>query len=157
VDPTLLRHDGRLWLFANVVSRGRTTEDELFLVSSDLLRGPRVPHPMNAIVSDVRGEGAPVGSSLAVAASLARGDSSQGYGHAITLRRIEELSEVPYREVTVGRIEPRWLAGIRGLTPTTSTRATTARRSQATVAARACWVGAEAPRRWRRYRCDPGA
>jgi hypothetical protein len=115
VDSTLLRHDGRLWLFANVVSRGRTTEDELFLFSSDSLRGPWVPHPMNPIVSDVRAA-RPAGRIFTRDGRLIRPgqDSSPGYGHAITLRRIEELSEVAYREVTAGRIEPHWLAGNRG-------------------------------------------
>jgi hypothetical protein len=115
VDPTLLRHDGRLWLFANVVSRGRTTEDELFLFSSDALRGPWVPHPMNPIVSDVRAA-RPAGRIFARDGRLIRPsqDSSQGYGHAITLRQIEELSELSFREVAVGRIEPHWLAGKQG-------------------------------------------
>jgi hypothetical protein len=115
VDPTLLRHDGRLWLFANVVSRGRTSEDELFLYSADSLRGPWVPHPMNPIVSDVR-VARPAGRVFSRNGDLIRPgqDSSHEYGHAITLNRIEELSELSYREVAVGRIEPGWLAGNRG-------------------------------------------
>lgn len=111
IDPTLLRHDGRFWLFANVVSRGRTTQDELFLFISQSLHGPWVPHPMNPIVSDVRAA-RPAGRIFRRDRQLIRPgqDSSQGYGHAITLNRIEELSEVSYREVPVGRIEPHWLA-----------------------------------------------
>jgi hypothetical protein len=115
VDSTLLRHDGRLWLFANVVSQGRTTQDELFLFTSEALHGPWVPHPVNPIVSDVR-LARPAGRVFSRDGHLIRPgqDSSHGYGHAITLNRIEELSELSYREVPVGRIEPHWLAGSRG-------------------------------------------
>ena len=115
VDATLARHDGRFWMFANVVSRGRTSEDELFLFTSERLRGPWVPHPMNPVVSDVR-TARPAGRILVRDGHLIRPgqDSSDGYGCAITLNRIEELSETSYREVPVARIEPKWLEGTDG-------------------------------------------
>ncbi len=56
VDATLLRHEGRWSLFANIVENpGASSFDELFLFSSDdLLTGSWTPHPCNPIVSDVR-------------------------------------------------------------------------------------------------------
>jgi len=115
VDPTLLRHNGRLWLFANVVSRGRTAQDELFLFSAESLDGPWSPHPMNPIVSDVRAA-RPAGRVFTRDGHLIRPsqDSSHGYGDAITLNRIEELTVASYREAPVGRIDPHWLVGNSG-------------------------------------------
>jgi hypothetical protein len=108
-DATLARHDGRFWMFANVVSRGRTSQDELFLFTSERLRGPWVSHPMNPVVSDVRAA-RPAGRILVRDGHLIRPgqDSSDGYGSAITLNRIEELSQTSYREVPVARVEPKW-------------------------------------------------
>lgn len=115
IDATLARHNGRFWMFANVVSRGRTSEDELFLFMSERLRGPWVPHPMNPVVADVR-TARPAGRIFVRNGHLIRPgqDSSLGYGYAITLNHIQELSETSYREVPVGRIEAQRLEGALG-------------------------------------------
>jgi hypothetical protein len=115
VDATLLLHDRRYWLFANVIAKGRTTEDELCLFTSASLRGPWDPHPMNPVVSDVR-TARPAGRVFERDGHLVRPgqDSSLGYGHAVVLNRIVEMSETVYREVAESRIGRDWLAGNRG-------------------------------------------
>jgi hypothetical protein len=115
VDATLLRHDGRFWMFANVVAKGRTTEDELFLWTSESLHGPWRPHPMNPVVSDVR-TARPAGRVFARDGHLIRPgqDCSHGYGRAVVLNRIVVLTETAYREVPAGRIGPEWLPGNEG-------------------------------------------
>jgi hypothetical protein len=110
VDPTLIEHDGRYWLFANVASEGASTNDELFLFSAGSLGGPWEPHPRNPVVSDVR-RARPAGRPFIDAgARLIRPsqDCSGSYGTAVVFNRIEELSETDYRETPVGRLEPSW-------------------------------------------------
>lgn len=115
VDPTLLRHDGKLWLFVNAAVSGGSIEDELSLYFADSLDGPWTPHPRNPVVSDVTGA-RPAGRILEHRGELIRPaqDSSTGYGGAISLNRIEVLTEHEYREVRVGRIKPTWAPRLLG-------------------------------------------
>ncbi len=64
IDPTVLEHDGRLWLFAGVAMPGASPWDELWLWSAPTLDGPWVAHPANPIVSDAR-SARPAGRILA--------------------------------------------------------------------------------------------
>jgi hypothetical protein len=110
VDPTLIEHAGRFWLFANVAVEGASSNDELFLVSARSLQGPWEPHPRNPVVSDVR-RARPAGRPFHdESGALIRPsqDCSGFYGSAVVFNRIEELSETGYRETPVGRLEPGW-------------------------------------------------
>jgi hypothetical protein len=110
VDPTLIEHDGRYWLFANVAVEGASTNDELFLYSSRSLRGPWEPHPWNPVVSDVR-RARPAGRPfIDDDGRLIRPsqDCSGNYGSAVVFSRIDELSEHYYSESPVGRLESSW-------------------------------------------------
>jgi hypothetical protein len=110
VDPTLIEHDGRYWLFANVAVEGASTNDELFLFSAGSLRGPWEPHPRNPIISDVR-RARPAGRPFTDArGNLVRPaqDCSGFYGRAVVFNRIDELSETGYRETSLGRLDPTW-------------------------------------------------
>jgi hypothetical protein len=112
VDATLLEHEGRLWLFANVGTAGSAAVDELFLYSADSLTGSWEAHPMNPIVSDVR-RARPAGRVFRDGGALIRlgQDSSGTYGRRITLNRVEVLSRTSYREREVAAISPDWLPG----------------------------------------------
>lgn len=112
VDPTLHYHDGRWWLFANVAVPGASTWDELHLFYADELIGPWRAHAANPVVSDVR-SARPAGRLFVRNGDLIRPsqDCSVSYGYAITLNRIERLSESDYREVPFERITPDWLPG----------------------------------------------
>ena len=109
VDPTLIEHAGRFWLFANVAVEGASTNDELFLFSARSLQGPWEPHPRNPVVSDVR-RARPAGRPFHESGALIRPsqDCSGFYGSAVVFNRVEELSETGYRETPVGRLEPGW-------------------------------------------------
>jgi hypothetical protein len=106
-DATLLRHGGRLWLFAAIALDGGRPIDELFLFSSDSLEGEWEPHPMNPVVSDVR-RGRPAGRVFMRDGHLIRPaqDCSRSYGWRLVFNRIESLSPTDYRETPVGTIEP---------------------------------------------------
>jgi hypothetical protein len=110
VDPTLIEHDGRYWLFANVAVEGASSNDELFLFSAASLGGPWEPHPRNPVVSDVR-RARPAGRPFIDEGDrLIRPsqDCSGSYGTAVVFSLIEELSETDYRETPVGRLELGW-------------------------------------------------
>jgi hypothetical protein len=111
-DPTLLAHDGRLWLFANVVREHAEPNEELHLFWADSLEGPWTPHAANPVVSDVR-SARPAGRIFRRDGMLIRpGQDCAGvYGRAVVLNRIETLTTAEYHESTVGRLEPTWLAG----------------------------------------------
>ena len=108
-DATVLRWQGRWWLFANVVeNRGASSWDELFLFYSDtLVGGTWTPHRLNPIVSDVR-RSRPAGAIIERDGELYRPsqDCSVRYGYAINLNRITKLSVDEYEEIGVGSIAP---------------------------------------------------
>ena len=54
VDPVLVEHEGRWWLFCTVASPGVDAWDTLYLFYADHPFGPFRPHPGNPVVSDVR-------------------------------------------------------------------------------------------------------
>jgi hypothetical protein len=110
VDPTLIEHEGRFWLFANIAVKGASTNDELFLFSSRSVEGQWEPHPWNPVVSDVR-RARPAGRLFRDASgALIRPsqDCSSFYGSAVVFNRIDELSATGYREAPIGRLEPGW-------------------------------------------------
>ena len=112
-DPTLVRHDGRYWLFAAVAALGANPSDELCIYWSETLAGPWHPHRQNPVVSDAR-RARPAGRILVSGDSLVRPaqDCTGGYGRRIVLNRIDVLSPDEYREVPIGTIEPRAFAGV---------------------------------------------
>ncbi|HEX2826105.1 MAG TPA: family 43 glycosylhydrolase [Burkholderiales bacterium] len=109
-DSTLIEHDGRWWLFANVVDNpGASFSDELYLFHSDALTGPWKPHRRNPIVSDAR-RARPAGAIMRREGRLLRPaqDCSVRYGYGVRLHEIERLDEAEYREREIERIEPTW-------------------------------------------------
>ena len=115
VDPTLLYHEGKWWLFANVVENpGASPSEELFLFYADsLLHGEWAAHPLNPIISDVT-RSRPAGPILQIAGKLYRPaqDCSVRYGYAIRINHITALSEQEYAEHEVSVIKPGWDASI---------------------------------------------
>jgi len=113
VDPTILEHNGRLWLFASGIRGGGTEESELSLFVADSLFGEWRPHPKNPIVCDIR-RARPAGSLFFQRDLLIRPgqDCSARYGYAISLNHVEVLSETDYREAPFATILPNWMDGI---------------------------------------------
>lgn len=110
VDPTLIEHEGRFWMFANIAVKGASTNDELFLFSARSVEGRWEPHAWNPVVSDVR-RARPAGRPFRDASgTLIRPsqDCSSLYGSAVVFNRIDELSATGYRETPIGRLEPGW-------------------------------------------------
>ena len=106
-DATLLRHEGRWWLFVALAVDGGRPIDELCLFSSDSLHGQWQPHPLNPVVSDVR-SARPGGRVFSRNGQLIRPaqDCSEAYGGRLVFNRIDVLSPTEYREQPIGLIEP---------------------------------------------------
>jgi hypothetical protein len=115
VDPTLLEHDGRWWLFGNLGVRGSSVNDELHAFYAKSPFGPWTPHPANPVRSDVRGA-RPAGNFFRRDGHLYRPgqDCSDRYGGSIMVHRVE-LSVDSYHESCVARLEPSWDNRVRGL------------------------------------------
>lgn len=112
VDPTLLEHGGKYWLFVNLAKITYSTCDELHLFFADSPLGPWHAHRLNPIISDVR-YARSAGGFFREGDKLIRPaqDCSTAYGYAIALREVEVLSETEYSERSYGRIGPEWIPG----------------------------------------------
>jgi hypothetical protein len=113
VDATLLQHGGKFWLFAAGVGGADLKLTELSLFYADSLFGKWKSHPKNPIVCDIRCA-RPAGRILSYGSQLIRPgqDCSTYYGYAVSLNRIERLTEYDYRETHMGMILPNWMPGI---------------------------------------------
>ena len=113
VDSTIFEHNGKLWMFTAGIGGKDLGCSELSIFFSDSLFGPWIPHPKNPVVCDVS-RARPAGSLFYKEGELIRPaqDCSQRYGYAISLNRVEALSETDYRETRVGTILPDWAAGL---------------------------------------------
>jgi hypothetical protein len=111
VDSTLLHHEGKWWLFTNVIEHpGVSFSEELFLFHSDsILSGEWTPHRLNPVISDVS-RSRPAGPILSNGGKLYRvcQDCSVRYGYAIRINQIMELNEHSYCERAVAEITPDW-------------------------------------------------
>ena len=111
VDSTLLHHEGKWWLFANVVeNKGGSASEELFVFYTDcLLTGTWDAHALNPVVSDVA-TARPAGGIQQKQGKLYRPaqDCSVRYGYAIKIKEITALSPDEYAETEVARIAPDW-------------------------------------------------
>jgi hypothetical protein len=111
VDPTLHLHEGRWWLFVNMVENpGAPSYDELFLFYADDFRTNNwTAHPLNPIVSDARCA-RPAGRLFTRNGYLYRPsqDCSGRYGYGMNLNVVEVLNTAQYSERVVTRIEPSW-------------------------------------------------
>jgi hypothetical protein len=105
VDPTLVRHDGRWWLFCT--HRDQENQTELHLFHASDWRGPWQPHLLNPVKSDARSS-RPAGAAFLVDGALYRPaqDCSRRYGGAIALNRVLELTPTRFREERALSLRP---------------------------------------------------
>jgi hypothetical protein len=108
VDATLLEHDGRTWLFANIKEDGGSSLNALHLFwAEDPLSRTWHPHPANPVVRDI-GSARPAGRIFMHGGDLIRPsqDSSRRYGGALKFNRILRLDEGAYSEEPIGGFAP---------------------------------------------------
>ncbi len=105
VDPTLLRHEGRWWLFC--CDRHDHDQSNLYIFHAASWRGPWLPHAQNPVKIDVRSS-RPAGAFLSVDGVLYRPaqDCALRYGSAIAINRVLELTEHRFREEVAFVLRP---------------------------------------------------
>lgn len=106
VDPTLVFHQSKWWLFCT--SRDYKGADlDLYIFYADELHGKYVPHLRNPVKSDIR-SARPAGAFFTEGGNLYRPsqDSSRQYGGRICIQHVMKLSETEFEEETVNVIEP---------------------------------------------------
>lgn len=110
VDPTIVRWQGRLWLFGAEMADDGDFRTRLNLFWSGGLTGPWQAHPENPVVEDVA-TARPAGSIVRLPEGLVRPsqDCSSRYGGALVFNRIDRMDLTEYRETAIGRIGPGWL------------------------------------------------
>ncbi len=107
-DATILEHQGRFWLFANVKQPGGSSLNALHLFwSTNPLAESWTAHPRNPVVLDI-GSARPAGRIISRDGELIRPsqDSASRYGFALKFNRITRLTEDEYREETVAAFAP---------------------------------------------------
>jgi hypothetical protein len=119
-DSTLLKHDGRWWLFTNLSDHAMFQEhsSELYLFCCD---GPSLgnltPHPQNPVaIGSAHARNA--GAVIVQEGRLFRPsqNNSHGvYGYGLNIMEIERLDPAQYRERLVRRFTPADRPGSRGL------------------------------------------
>lgn len=111
VDATLFQHNGKWWMFANVLEHENMSSfDELCLFSSDtLLSTDWQPHPMNPVISDCK-QARPGGEIFVQNGRIYRPsqDCSKRYGYGFNISEISELTDERYSEEVVTRVKPNW-------------------------------------------------
>ena len=112
-DATLFEVDGLWWMFVAIADTDSSDELHLYYSSSPL--GPWKPHKQNPVKSDVRNS-RPAGRPFYWNGDLYRPaqDSSQRYGYAMTINRIQRLTPDEFVEQEVSKILPQWRRDLRG-------------------------------------------
>ena len=105
VDATILRHEGRWWLFCTNAEGG--SDSNLHIWFADDLLGPWLPHPLNPVKCDVR-SARPGGTPFVVDGVVYRPaqDSSVRYGGGIVINKILALTRDHFEEEVVASLPP---------------------------------------------------
>lgn len=105
LDPTLVQHDARWWVF--FTRPGETSLTELHIWFADSLHGGWSPHPANPVKTDVR-SARPGGTPFVHEGELYRPaqDCSTTYGGAVSINRVDTLTLDMFSESVVRVIEP---------------------------------------------------
>jgi len=109
VDATLLEHQDKWWLFANIKQgeKGSSLSQLFVFWANSPLSQNWTPHPLNPVVNDAR-TARPAGYIFSRNGDLIRPsqDNSIRYGKALNFNCITKLSETEYQEVCEVRFEP---------------------------------------------------
>lgn len=107
-DATLLRDNGRFWLFASERAWNSSGWDILSLFHSDSLTGDWRPHARNPVLLDAT-LSRPAGAIFSHNGETLRSaqDCSRLYGGAVSLCRIDALGPEEFRQTLIGRIHAR--------------------------------------------------
>jgi len=105
LDPTVLHHEGRWWLFCTDQHDGPNTK--LRIWHSAHLTGPWMPHAINPVKTDIRSS-RPGGTPFVLGDALYRPaqNGSESYGGSVTFNRVKVLTQSWFSEEAVATIGP---------------------------------------------------
>jgi len=105
VDPTVVRHGGRWWLF--FTDGGCDPDAALHAWHADRLLGPWRPHARNPVKVDVRG-GRPAGTPFTHRGALFRPamDNSARYGGRVVITQVTDLTPDAFTERVAAVVPP---------------------------------------------------
>jgi hypothetical protein len=105
IDPTLVHHDARWWLFFTDGERGPMSH--LHIWHSPGFGGPWQPHLRNPVKVDVR-SARPAGTPFVTGGTLHRPaqDCSTTYGSSIVVNRVRRLTPDEFEEHPVATLQP---------------------------------------------------
>ncbi|WP_324759920.1 glucosamine inositolphosphorylceramide transferase family protein [Haloarcula sp. GH36] len=105
IDPTVIQHDGRWWLFCTLLDE--LPETNLHVYHAPELRGDWVPHANNPVKTDVRSV-RPAGTPWTEDGTLYRPGQycAGGYGKRVVVNRVDRLTPTAFEETVVGELVP---------------------------------------------------
>jgi len=114
IDPTVIQHEGRYWLF--YTRKDRDPDLNLYLAYADQLAGPWQQHPQNPVKTDVR-SARPGGTPFLHEGRWYRPaqDFSRGYGSGMVFNEILTLTPTQYAERAVSEVRsfhPQYADGL---------------------------------------------
>jgi hypothetical protein len=97
VDATLLRHNGKYWLFASLL--GKNVMNQLHIFFADNILGPYFPHFKNPVKNHINGSRC-AGSFFRIGNELFRPSQNceHYYGESITIQKITRLNTEEFEE-----------------------------------------------------------
>lgn len=106
-DATITRHDGRYYLFGVTREGSAGYSDTLSIYHAECLTGPWLPHAQNPVLLD-RANARPAGHFVVREGRLWRPvqDCSRGYGAAVALAEIIELSPTRFEQIRRHHVTP---------------------------------------------------
>ncbi|HEX7472388.1 MAG TPA: hypothetical protein VF323_04845 [Candidatus Limnocylindrales bacterium] len=106
VDASVVRFEGRWWMFATRIDRG--ANHNLFVWHAPALTGPWTAHAANPVKTD-SGSARPGGTPYIVDGKLFRPsqDDASFYGGAVVVNEVEVLTPRSFSERPVGTIRPK--------------------------------------------------
>ena len=104
VDPTLVEHDGRWWMFC---TSSEAPNHELHIFYGERIDGPWHGHPRNPVKIDVR-SARPAGTPFVRDGVLHRPaqDCAGGYGRRVVINRVIALTPTEFEERPAAYVEP---------------------------------------------------
>ncbi len=111
VDPTIFEYRNQWWLFCTKKDH-QGADLRLYIYHATSPRGPWLPHSGNPVKTDIC-SARPGGTPFVAGSKLIRPaqDSSRGYGSALLLMEITELTTTTFKEQLYHRLEPENFTG----------------------------------------------
>ncbi len=105
LDATVFQHEGRHWLLCT--NADDQAHAKLLGFHAPALRGPWTAHALNPLKTDIRGS-RPAGRPFVHEGKLYRPaqDSEHGYGSAVAIYQVEQLTPTQFRESRVTTLRP---------------------------------------------------